>query len=114
MPSGSSLACRWPRTRKARISMMARTESRVACVTASGLSGAPACTALSLTLPATFASIVPQSPSSAETSSPLAAIGQFFCVQEAPSALLITEALSSFSSRKKSAHSGVTELASVS
>jgi len=53
----------------------------------------------------TIFSTLPQSPSSAETSSPLAAGGQLACFQEAPAADLRTAAGSSFSSAKNDCHS---------
>ena len=53
--------------------MMARTESRVACRMSAPSAGLPAASALALTLVSITFSTMPQSPSSAETRSPLGA-----------------------------------------
>ncbi len=76
--------------------MMARTESRVAWLTSPTLTALPVSAATASALAFTFFSIAcstaPQLPSSAETSSPLAAIGQLAFFQEAPSAAFFTSA----------------------
>ena len=100
--------------------MIARTESFVACSTE--MPGAEAMTA---PLAGSFAvsdlarifspiafSTVAQLPSSAETISPLAWIGQFGRSQEAPAAFFSASPLSSFRDLKNVCHSGSTEFGS--
>ena len=94
--------------------MMARTESRVACSTSAWLISAPLASAFALILSPTTFSTWAQLPSSAETSSPLAWIGQFGFSQDGPLAAFSTACLSSFSAPKKACHSASTEAGSFS
>ena len=92
--------------------MRARTESRVACMTSAEPTSAPFAPAFALILSLTAVSTAAQLPSRAETSSPLAGIGQFGRFQEAPRAFSATVAVSSFRLAKNSRHSGATEAGS--
>ncbi len=92
--------------------MIARTESLVACWTSTGAAAGPLASWRALIFSPTAFSRVAQLPSSAETISPLAAIGQFGLVQDAPSAFLTTVARSSFRPSKKVRHSGSTAFGS--
>src|SRR3954453_7327557 len=66
-----------------------------------------------LTLPPTAPSIGAELPSSAATSSPFAAIGQFGRVHEAPSAFFVTIWSSSLRTLKNACHSASTEFESL-
>ena len=97
--------------------MIARTESLAACSTETPVvatteppsTGLPGTVSLARIFSPTAFSSVAQLPSSAETISPLAGIGQFGLVQDAPAAFFSTRALSSPKPRKKFCHSGSTE-----
>jgi hypothetical protein len=98
--------------------MMARTLSRVAWLTSAWLTGAPVLAATASAFACTFFSstfsTTPQLPSSAETSSPFAAIGQLARFHEAPlAAFTMSEGWSS-RALKKACHSSPTEAGSAS
>src|SRR3954447_20500519 len=93
--------------------MSARTLSRVARKTSACETSTPLACALALILSPSAFSVAPQLPSSAATSSPFAAIGQFGFAQEAPSAFFATMRSSSLSAPKKSFHSASTEFGSL-
>jgi hypothetical protein len=102
--------------RKARIIMMARTESRVACSTSAWSMAVPVWAALASAFAWTFFSTafstVAQSPSSAETRSFFGDSGQFERCQDAPWAAFFTSSGLSSSALKKARHSSFTEAGS--
>ncbi len=92
--------------------MIARTESRAARRTSVAETSCPVACAFCATFSVTRVSISPQSPSSAETSSPFIGTGQSERAHRGPFAWTSTAWLSSFMSAKKACQSASTDVGS--